>query len=183
MIDYSNYDDLQLAQEVLDKESQLLSYYQDDSDISKVIYTVRKNGIELLREFCNCEIPKIAPNEADVKTKLSYEKELCLFYDNITDFIKDDRLKDICFRLWATSENEYQLALENAIPNTNNQIDSINDFLSSAKDIALGKADTKKIQETINNPNFSFFSGLAIGGLVAISIKEIINKKDESCYH
>ena len=82
------------------------------------ILAVRQNGLELLRPYADpadsqafCALACEDLDDCFIKA-LNYELELNAFYENLTDNLSDENFKDVCFRLWATSNNEYIPALK-----------------------------------------------------------------------
>ena len=49
----------------------------------------------------------------------------------------------------------------------------------SLQNIASGKADKSELAKITNNPNFSFFSGLALGALGISVVSKNLNKDEE----
>ena len=48
------------------------------------------------------------------------------------------------------------------------------------QNIASGKADKSELAKITNNPNFSFFSGLALGALGISVVSKNFNKDEEN---
>lgn len=174
----------------------IYSNFKDDNDIFAQILAIKKNGIILLEslgsiknyKLQNYDHQVITPSNLDDKliVCLNYELELNEFYKNSVEDLDDD-VKDLFFRLWATSNNEYIPALKQQLFNKNSanknkhSTNGIQEFLDKANLIASGKASKDDLQNLLENPNLSFFGGIAAGSLVGLMINEIINKgkKDE----
>ncbi|TWO19804.1 hypothetical protein YZ82_06880 [Campylobacter hyointestinalis] len=174
----------------------IYSNFKDDNDIFAQILAIKKSGIILLESLASIKNYKlqnydhqvITPSNLDDKliVCLNYELELNEFYKNSVEDLDDD-VKDLFFRLWATSNNEYIPALKQQLFNKNSanknkhSTNGIQEFLDKANLIASGKASKDDLQNLLKNPNFSFFGGIAAGSLVGLMINEIINKgkKDE----
>ena len=139
---------------------------------------------------------------------LNYELELNAFYENLTDNLSDENFKDVCFRLWATSNNEYIPALkarlaqilaaqfqsagdaiqEGQAQTAQNQSENIlNAFHSESfkqisqtlERISSGQGGKEDAIALLNNPNFSFFGGLALGGLASMMLSKNLDKDKE----
>lgn len=174
----------------------IYSNFKDDNDIFAQILAIKKSGIILLESLASIKNYKlqnydhqvITPSNLDDKliVCLNYELELNEFYKNSVEDLDDD-VKDLFFRLWATSNNEYIPALKQQLFNKNSanknkhSTNGIQEFLDKANLIASGKASKDNLQNILKNPNFSFFGGIAAGSLVGLMINEMINKgkKDE----
>ena len=118
-----------------------------------------------------------------------------MFYERASDSVEDDILRDICFRLWATSHNEYVPALKTRLKqiwatakneteekNTEEKnlnvfdADAINQMSETIDKFASGKATNEDLAALLKSPNASFLGGLALGGLAAM----ILNKTNEN---
>lgn len=190
------------------------------SEIFNQILQIRKNGIILIENYTKLfkkdidntsleQILSIKKLEASNKFEaiifaLNFEIELNKTYENLSDECEDESLKDIFFRLWATSNNEYIVALKeelrleleqkhtSTLEQNMQNLSSFNvDFLSkyqtnfneissNLNNIISGKADKSEITKLLANPNFPFFGGLAIGALATqILSKQPKEQEDE----
>ena len=150
-----------------------------------------------------------AKNKEDALIQaLNYELELNKMYEKFCESLDDEELKDLFFRLWATSNNEYIASLkqrlkeiysgceiknelnlneisqnfeQNGITNIlENYQNDFNEITKSLQNIASGKADKSELAKITNNPNFSFFSGLALGALGISVVSKNFNKDEEN---
>ena len=202
-------------------EKNALRLYESLASFGEVfdqIASVRKNAIILIEKFASAhEYELVCENEAiflPAKNKedalieaLNYENELNKMYEKSCESLDDDELKDLFFRLWATSNNEYIASLKHCLKeiysgagaknelNLNeisqnfeqNGITNIlesyqndfNEITKSLQNIASGKADKSELAKITNNPNFSFFSGLALGALGISVVSKNLNKDEE----
>ena len=202
-------------------EKNALRLYESLASFGEVfdqIASVRKNAIVLIEKFANAhEYELVCENEAiflPAKNKedalieaLNYENELNKMYEKLCESLDDEELKDLFFRLWATSNNEYIASLKHCLKeiysgakaknelNLNeisqnfeqNGITNIlesyqndfNEITKSLQNIASGKADKSELAKITNNPNFSFFSGLALGALGISVVSKNLNKDEE----
>lgn len=198
---------------------------KDKDPIFAQILAIKNSGLMLLsgyesNEAVECYFDGLNNQSLEncLIKALNYEIELNAFYETLTDKVEDENLRDICFRLWATSYNEYVAALKirlyeelGATRQTNfagydyKKDDDCDDDHKEYKEdrsknnfgfngfnqnaftemskrverIASGRGSQEDIVELLNNPNFSFFSGLAVGGMAGILINKMINKEDE----
>ena len=202
-------------------EKNALRLYESLASFGEVfdqIASVRKNAIVLIEKFASAhEYELVCENEAiflPAKNKedalieaLNYENELNKMYEKLCESLDDEELKDLFFRLWATSNNEYIASLKHCLKeiysgceaknelNLNeisqnfeqNGITNIlesyqndfNEITKSLQNIASGKADKSELAKITNNPNFSFFSGLALGALGISVVSKNLNKDEE----
>lgn len=203
-------------------EKNALSLYENLAsfgDIFNDIANIRKNAIILIEKFASthdyelaCENEAIflpAKNKEDALIQaLNYELELNKMYEKFCESLDDEELKDLFFRLWATSNNEYVASLkqrlkeiysgceiknelnlneisqnfeQNGITNIlENYQNDFNEITKSLQNIASGKADKSELAKITNNPNFSFFSGLALGALGISVVSKNFNKDEEN---
>ena len=202
-------------------EKNALSLYENLAsfgDVFNEIANIRKNAIILIEKFASthdyelaCENEAIflpAKNKEDALIQaLNYELELNKMYEKFCENLDDEELKDLFFRLWATSNNEYVTSLkqrlkeiysgceiknelnlneisqnfeQNGITNIlENYQNDFNEITKSLQNIASGKADKSELAKITNNPNFSFFSGLALGALGISVVSKNLNKDEE----
>ncbi|ORI09108.1 aminotransferase [Campylobacter concisus] len=203
-------------------EKNALSLYENLAlfgDVFNEIANIRKNAIILTEKFASthdyelaCENEAIflpAKNKEDALIQaLNYELELNKMYEKFCESLDDEELKDLFFRLWATSNNEYIASLkqrlkeiysgceiknelnlneisqnfeQNGITNIlENYQNDFNEITKSLQNIASGKADKSELAKITNNPNFSFFSGLALGALGISVVSKNFNKDEEN---
>ena len=203
-------------------EKNALSLYENLAsfgDVFNEIANIRKNAIILIEKFASthdyelaCENEAIflpAKNKEDALIQaLNYELELNKMYEKFCESLDDEELKDLFFRLWATSNNEYVASLkqrlkeiysgceiknelnlneisqnfeQNGITNIlENYQNDFNEITKSFQNIASGKADKSELAKITNNPNFSFFSGLALGALGISVVSKNFNKDEEN---
>lgn len=200
--DLEKYSKEQIFNLAYNYENKGILIYSNFKNISifDEILAIKQNGVELLKTIGNQKNYKledqnhqvINPDFIDEKliVAINYELELVKFYESASQIINQDE-QDLFFRLWATSSNEYIPALKSAlnsvkfdnqkeqtssIPLENNQIQ---DFLDQATKIANGDASKEDINALVNHPNFSFFGGVATGGLVGMLINEITKEKND----
>lgn len=203
-------------------EKNALSLYENLAsfgDVFNEIANIRKNAIILIEKFASthdyelaCENEAIflpAKNKEDALIQaLNYELEINKMYEKFCESLDDEELKDLFFRLWATSNNEYITSLkqrlkeiysgceiknelnlneisqnfeQNGITNIlENYQNDFNEITKSLQNIASGKADKSELAKITNNPNFSFFSGLALGALGISVVSKNFNKDEEN---
>jgi hypothetical protein len=203
-------------------EKNALSLYENLAlfgDVFNEIANIRKNAIILIEKFASthdyelaCENEAIflpAKNKEDALIQaLNYELELNKMYEKFCESLDDEELKDLFFRLWATSNNEHVASLkqrlkeiysgceiknelnlneisqnfeQNGITNIlENYQNDFNEITKSLQNIASGKADKSELAKITNNPNFSFFSGLALGALGISVVSKNFNKDEEN---
>ena len=190
-------------------ESQGIAFYENFSDKDEIfsqILTIKNSGLTLLKDYAqnnnlalgdgiDLEIVKPEDPEDALIKAINYELELNAFYERANDSVEDDILRDICFRLWATSHNEYVPALKTRLKqiwatekneteekNTEEKnlnvfdTDAINQMSETIDKFASGKATNEDLAALLKSPNASFLGGLALGGLAAM----ILNKTNEN---
>lgn len=157
----------------------------DQNDVFKSICDIRSKGIELISQLATnynykLKRKKISLNldfPDQIDQAIYFEEQINLFYQNATDFV-DLETRDLFFRLWATSNNEYLKTL-NLIKNPSNlqnMSSDFQDFIKFAKNLQNNKFDKDSINKIINSQEFSLFSGIAVGGLISAAIKEYLEK-------
>ena len=190
---------------------EMYTNFSNKEDIFSQILAIKKNGVELLENYAksqNLELSTnilgvIMPQNLDdcLIKAINYELELNAFYESATDNVDDETLRDLFFRLWATSNNEYIMALkaklieillpssvmqnskqtEQKIQNESNfDINSLNQISSTIEKFASGQANNEDFMALLKSPNLSFFGGLAIGGLASMMISKENNKNQEN---
>ena len=185
-------------------ESQGIAFYENFSDKDEIfsqILTIKNSGLTLLKDYAqnnnlalgdgiDLEIVKPEDPEDALIKAINYELELNAFYERASDSVEDDILRDICFRLWATSHNEYVPALKtrlkqiwatekNETEEKNLNLfdtDAINQMSETIDKFASGKATNEDLAALLKSPNASFLGGLALGGLAAM----MLNKTNEN---
>lgn len=190
-------------------ESQGIAFYENFSDKDEIfsqILTIKNSGLTLLKDYAqnnnlalgdgiDLEIVKPEDPEDALIKAINYELELNAFYERASDSVEDDILRDICFRLWATSHNEYVPALKTRLKqiwatekneteekNTEEKnlnvfdTDAINQMSETIDKFASGKATNEDLAALLKSPNASFLGGLALGGLAAM----MLNKTNEN---
>ena len=206
----------QAANAVFLLESQGVKFYdsvKEKDEIFDQILAVRQSGLEILKPYADQADPQVfcafACEDLDacfIKA-LNYELELNAFYENLTDNLSDENFKDVCFRLWATSNNEYIPALkaklaqilsvqfqsasnaqeeqaqtaQNQSENILNAFDSssFNQISQTLERISSGQGGKDDVVALLNNPNFSFFGGLALGGLASMMLSKNLDKNKD----
>ena len=198
-------------------ESRGIKFYENvckKDEIFGQILAVRQSGLELLRPYADpadsqafCALACEDLDDCFIKA-LNYELELNAFYENLTDNLSDENFKDVCFRLWATSNNEYIPALkaklaqilaaqfqaaDNASQEEQAQTaqnpsenilkafdsESFKQISQTLERISSGQGGKEDAIALLNNPNFSFFGGLALGGLASMMLSKNLDKDKE----
>lgn len=187
-----------------------------DDEIFSQIASIRQKGCELLKQCAThfkidtsqiSAMPYFVLDRLDDALIIStnYELGLISMYEKLCLGCDDKSVRDLFFRLWATSANEFVPCLKlklsqslehNMLSEQENESDkNINqDFLKEKvenfqqnmgqisqklQDIVQGKADKDDIASILNNPQFAFFSGAALGALGVASIVKISKDKQD----
>lgn len=171
---------------------------QNKSDIFSQINNIRKSGVELLEktfpfEFENEEFEFFIGDTKEEKlaAAISYEAEIAKRYEILSQKVKDENIKDMIFRFWATSANEYLENLKkeqkddddrnhekNMFKYQNSIMQSFGELQELAKKIASDEVAKEDILKFINNPNISFIGGIVAGGFLGTFINQIM--KDDN---
>lgn len=137
----------------------------------------------------------------------SYEIANGAFYDELCQNESDESLQDLLFRIWATSQNEFIPALKMLLAKnlsaqqsqceqnehhheSSHQSQAIGGGLESyfgdlsklkaqLEKAASGKLDPKELSGLLKHPQFSLFSGAAIGAILATTLLNSKKDKDE----
>lgn len=183
------------------------------------ILSIKKTGLKMLTNLVNsANLPyentpnlgnfnysKVQNLQDALEIALSYEIKTAILYDEISSNLSDETQKDLIFRLWATSENEYKQALKSEISNiylaknaqnsakTSDDCDIKNGFdfanfgfdkekMSALAQIlqkfSQNKADKDDIIKILNHPYASFLAGAALGGVGGILFNQILSKDE-----
>lgn len=186
-----------------------LKFYENLSAMDKefnLVCTLKSRACEILEQKAksldikldtNSQIPlNVYSNFQDnLIAAIAYENSLCAMYASLCESCDDDELRDIFFRLWATSENEYKPALkmllfaqeqgeikgeiksdENPLTNFQSELESFNEKVNK---IINKQASQDDIKQLLNTPNFAFYGGLSLGALAASIIAKNMERKDE----
>ena len=192
---------------ISEKSAEIL--YENLSDLGEIlseILSVRKNGLTLIKTYAKAKNLELSNEQIQnaflmpdslqdaLICALNLEIQLNKMYENFTQNLDDEELKDLFFRLWATSNNEYVVALKRTLkaefegdaPKAKTQDaqnfsqilntqgyenlllkyqDDFNQIKEGLQNVVSGKASGAELAKILNNPNFSFFSGLALGAL------------------
>ncbi|WP_295147236.1 ferritin-like domain-containing protein [uncultured Campylobacter sp.] len=206
---------------ISEKSAEIL--YENLSDLGEIfaeILSVRKNGLTLIKTYAKAKNLGLSNEQIQnaflmpdslqdaLICALNLEIQLNKMYENFTQNLDDEELKDLFFRLWATSNNEYVVALKKALKaelqsdapkakaqETQNfsQIlnaqgyenlllkyqEDFNQIKEGLQNVVSGKASGAELAKILNNPNFSFFSGLALGALGMTAASKNL-RKDET---
>lgn len=123
---------------------------------------------------------------------IANEIELINMYDNIIKHIDIEDIKDLFFRLQATSYNEILPSLRAFTVTTkseNTEVDGefsqeklmekFSEISSIANQISSGKIDQQQINTLLSSLNMPLISGALLGALGLIVAKEMKNKDEE----
>lgn len=109
----------------------LYEYYANcfNNGILKDILNAKKQLNQLMISNQEALLIDCDLNDAFV-VLLAKEFEIVQAYKIAANICKDEKLKDLIFRLWASSVNEYQVALRKSLVTNDNSVDSlVNNFL------------------------------------------------------
>lgn len=174
-----------------------------DISVFSEILLLKQTGLNLLNKYKKDEAI-FTPQEIEFSGKkealnlaLAYELRSGEIYDLLSDTVDDEALRDLFFRLWATSNNEYQKALKSEISNLESKesgfdfdsfknlginldkksINELNQILGKFRD---GKASKDDINAFLQNPYFSFIAGAMCGAVGGVLINQILKNSDEN---
>ena len=207
---------------ISEKSAEIL--YENLSDLGEIfaeILSVRKNGLTLIKTYAKAKNLELSNEQIQnaflmpdslqdaLICALNLEIQLNKMYENFTQDLDDEELQDLFVRLWATSNNEYIVALKKALkaefegdaPKAKAQDaqnfsqilntqgyenlllkyqDDFNQIIKEGlQNVVSGKASGAELAKILNNPNFSFFSGLALGALGMTAASKNL-RKDET---
>ena len=145
------------------------------------IANVRQNGYDMLLKLADDFSPQSAQTKLNLGKNyidalilaITFEIKTCEFYDEITSQTQDENLRDLFFRLWATSENEYKKALNSELfatflaQNQNDKSPSLDLFF---KDLQNGKFNTDEVLNFIKNGGLT---NLNLGDITQSLIKNL----------
>lgn len=104
----------------------LYEYYANcfNDGILKDILNAKKQLNQLLISDNNALLVECSLNDAYLLL-LAKEFEIVQAYKTAANVCKDEKLKDLIFRLWASSVNEYQVALRKSLVTNEFNVDSL----------------------------------------------------------
>ncbi|MBZ7993108.1 hypothetical protein AVBRAN9333_05280 [Campylobacter sp. RM9333] len=104
----------------------LYEYYANcfSDGILKDILNAKKQLNQLLISDNNALLVECSLNDAYLLL-LAKEFEIVQAYKIAANVCKDEKLKDLIFRLWASSVNEYQVALRKSLATNEFNVDSL----------------------------------------------------------
>ena len=194
----------QAANAVFMLESQGIKFYENvckKDEIFDQILAVRQSGLELLKPYADPADPQVfcalACEDLDacfIKA-LNYELELNAFYENLTDSLSDENFKYIpalkakLAQILAVqfqgadnaSQEEQAQTAKNPSENILNAFDSqsFKQISQTLERIGSGQGSKEDAIALLNNPNFSFFGGLALGGLASMMLSKNLDKNKD----
>lgn len=146
-------------------------------DIFAQIAQIKATGIEMLKALrpdFECEIEPIYTGKSyhdALVLALGYEIKTGEFYDKLTDNTEDENLRDLLFRLWATSQNEYKKALNAEMKKQN--LSNNGNLGEILQKFANGDLQIKDFLDFLGNPKIS---GENFAKFVEILGKNFLNK-------
>lgn len=194
------------------------SSISNKSDLYALILSVREQGVTILLDCAkfnsislddvNAMSVNMCVKEDDILiSSIAFENNICFIYEQLCNSIEDEVVKDLFFRLWATSNNEFIPALKQALKDlyaskdnmslknisdsmdfdTNNPLQFIDKYQSEfnkinqdLNNIVSKRIDQEEIKQLLKNPHFSFYSGMSLGALAAAAISKSMEKKNET---
>ena len=136
-------------------------------------------------------------NDAIFKA-LSYEIESENLYAELASNEDNEALKDLYFRIWATSTNEYKKALQNLlnletfkdgeqnfkedkhINKDTNAFNYTKELSEALEKLKNGKMTANEALNLLQNPNISFIGGALIGALGGVLVNQLLDKNNNS---
>ena len=136
-------------------------------------------------------------NDAVFKA-LSYEIESENLYSELASNEDNEALKDLYFRIWATSTNEYKKALQNLlnletfkdgeqnfkedkhINKDTNAFNYTKELSEALEKLKNGKMSANEALNLLQNPNISFIGGALIGALGGVLLNQLLDKNNNS---
>ena len=136
-------------------------------------------------------------NDAIFKA-LSYEIESENLYNELASNEDNEALKDLYFRIWATSTNEYKKALQNLLnletfkddeqnfkedKHINKDTSAFNytrELSEALEKLKNGKMTANEALNLLQNPNISFIGGALIGALGGVLVNQLLDKNNNN---
>jgi rubrerythrin len=135
--------------------------------------------IEIPNEYIEC-----------CEKAVSAEINNIAMYEHLLEYVEEEDVRDVLYRLQAASYNNHLPAFRKAVYNHYSGANEVNansgDFMSKAgeyqelvQSVMNGDVDQNKITKLLQNSNLSFIIGAALGGVATATVNNMINKDEE----
>lgn len=156
-----------------------------------------KNNV-FLKEISFENLNNINDKNDAIFKALSYEIESENLYAELASNEDNESLKDLYFRIWATSTNEYKKALQNLlnletfkdgeqnfkedkhINKDTNAFNYTKELSEALEKLKNGKMTANEALNLLQNPNISFIGGALIGALGGVLLNQLLDKNNNN---
>lgn len=178
--------------------TEILNVKKTGSDFLKSANLQNGKNNDFLKEISFENLNNINDKNDAIFKALSYEIESENMYAELASNEDNEALKDLYFRTWATSTNEYKKALQNLlnletfkdgeqnfkedkhINKDTNAFNYARELSEALEKLKNGKMSANEALSLLQNPNISFVGGALIGALGGVLLNQLLDKNNSS---
>lgn len=178
--------------------TEILNVKKTGSDFLKSANLQNGKNNDFLKEISFENLNNINDKNDAIFKALSYEIESENMYAELASNEDNEALKDLYFRIWATSTNEYKKALQNLlnletfkdgeqnfkedkhINKDTNAFNYARELSEALEKLKNGKMSANEALSLLQNPNISFVGGALIGALGGVLLNQLLDKNNSS---
>lgn len=178
--------------------TEILNVKKTGSEFLKSANLQNGKNNDFLKEISFENLNNINDKNDAIFKALSYEIESENLYNELASNEDNEALKDLYFRIWATSTNEYKKALQNLlnletfkddeqnfkedkhINKDTNAFNYTKELSEALEKLKNGKMTANEALNLLQNPNISFIGGALIGALGGVLVNQLLDKNNNS---
>lgn len=178
--------------------TEILNVKKTGSEFLKSANLQNGKNNDFLKEISFENLNNINDKNDAIFKALSYEIESENLYNELASNEDNEALKDLYFRIWATSTNEYKKALQNLlnletfkdgeqnfkedkhINKDTNAFNYTKELSEALEKLKNGKMTANEALNLLQNPNISFIGGALIGALGGVLLNQLLDKNNSS---
>lgn len=178
--------------------TEILNVKKTGSEFLKSANLQNGKNNDFLKEISFENLNNINDKNDAIFKALSYEIESENLYNELASNEDNEALKDLYFRIWATSTNEYKKALQNLlnletfedseqnfkedkhINKDTNAFNYAKELSEALEKLKNGKMTANEALNLLQNPNISFIGGTLIGALGGVLLNQLLDKNNNS---
>ena len=178
--------------------TEILNVKKTGSEFLKSANLQNGKNKDFLKEISFENLNNINDKNDAIFKALSYEIESENLYNELASNEDNEALKDLYFRIWATSTNEYKKALQNLlnletfkddeqnfkedkhINKDTNAFNYTKELSEALEKLKNGKMTANEALNLLQNPNISFIGGALIGALGGVLVNQLLDKNNNS---
>lgn len=178
--------------------TEILNVKKTGSEFLKSANLQNGKNNDFLKEISFENLNNINDKNDAIFKALSYEIESENLYNELASNEDNEALKDLYFRIWVTSTNEYKKALQNLlnletfedseqnfkedkhINKDTNAFNYAKELSEALEKLKNGKMTANEALNLLQNPNISFIGGTLIGALGGVLLNQLLDKNNNS---